>query len=407
MRTYFLVTFFLLTISTNGFCQTIINSNTFTITGKLLDRDTGTIALFYTDTENINAWDSATLKNGEFKFTGKVNKVSDAYIWTDLKNKNFSDPSVIRFLLEPNDISILYNKPNAVIKGSKTQLEKENFDREKSNLLILKNKFLNKIDSMYKLPKLHSDPIIKQKIDELYTKIDSINKYIKPIDLEYIKRHRNSYLSGFLLSSNKRKLSIDTLQVYYSLLTADVKSSTEGRKVIEYVYPLTNDIDFRNKNPIFGVEYNKRLNELRSVYDVSLNDTSGNLINFKDFKGRYLLIDFWASWCQPCIANFPFMEKLMEEYKSDSIQFISVSLDTDSIKWKKAIIKYNIQGIQLSDLKAFKGVLPVFCKVVTSIPRYVLINKEGQIINLDVPQPMDPELKIILDKLLSKRVPNP
>ena len=79
-----------------------------------------------------------------------------------------------------------------------------------------------------------------------------------------------------------------------------------------------------------------------------------------------------------------------------------MSLDTDSTRWKEAIKKYNLHGIHLSDLKGFRGILPVYCKVVTSIPRYVLINKEGKIINADAPQSMNPELKIVIDGLLKK-----
>lgn len=379
-----------------------VDDNTFTITGRIVDRDTGIVVLYYTDSENKFYSDTAIIKNGQFGFTGKVNRVSDAHLWTDTSNRNFSDRSVVRFLLEPENISIIYNDGKATIKGSKTQTEKENFDKEKSGLVIPKNQFQKRIDSLHKLLKLQPGSDIREKIDELFAKISLINARIKPIDMKYIRMHPNSYLSGFLLSSYTRGLSIDTLQVYYSLLGADVKSSSEGKKVIKYIYPLTGDIDFRNKNPIFGLEYNKKLNELKSVYDISLNDVSGNTTDFKTFKGQYLLIDFWASWCGPCIENFPFWEKLVKEYKSDSIQFISVSLDTDSTRWKEAIKKYNLQGIQLSELNGFHGILPVYCKVVTSIPRYVLINKEGKIINADAPHPMSPELKILIEGLLKR-----
>ncbi len=343
------------------------NSNKFTVTGKIFDRDTGFVVLYYTDPEIGNYIDSATLKNGEFKFAGKVNRVSDAHLWTDTTNHNFSDSSVVRFLLEPGNIFLTYSKGNATITGSKSQLEKENFNKEKSALHILKN----------------------QQQEE-------------SIDLAYIRQHKNSYLSGFLLSSYKRKLPIDTLQMYYNLLSNEVKASSEGKKVIEYIYPLTDDVGFRNKNPIHGSEYNKRLNEIKSVYDLSLIDTAGNKVSLKTFKGRYLLIDFWASWCKPCIQNFPFMEKLIEKYKSNPIQFIAVSLDTNSDTWKNAIKKHHLQGWQLSDLYGFDGILPVYCKVVTSIPRYILIGKDGNIMNYDTPQPMDPELKILIDKLFKK-----
>lgn len=379
-----------------------VDSNTFTITGRIVDRDTGIVVLYYTDHRNKFYRDTAIIENGQFGFTGKVNRVSDAHLWTDTSNRNFSDHSVVNFLLEPENINIIYSDGNATIKGSKSQTEKENFEKENPDLIIPGKRFQNEMDSLRKLSKLQPGSRIREKIDELFAKISLINARMRPREMQYIREHPGSYLSGFLLSSYKRGLSIDTLQVYYSLLSDDVKSSSEGNKIIEYIYPLTDDIGFRNKNPIFGLEYNKSLNELQSVYDISLKDASGKLISLKTFKGQYLLIDFWASWCGPCIKNFPFWEKLMKEYKSDSIQFISVSLDTDSTRWKEAIKKYDLHGIHFSDLKGFHGILPVYCKVVTSIPRYVLINKEGKIINADAPQPMNPQLKIIIDGLFKK-----
>ncbi len=351
-------------------------NGTFNLSGKIMGRDTGVVVLYYANDKNKNDIVSTILKEGKFKFSGKVNRVCDAYLWTDTSNHDFSDSSVIRFLLEPKNIVILYNKSHAFIMGSKTQFEKENFEKQKEALIIQENQMIKKYDSH--------------------------DEFIKAMDLQYIRSHKNSYLSGFLLSAYKRRLPIDTLQVYYSLLGADVKNSSEGYKVLSYLYPLTDDVHFRNKNPIFGLEYNKSLNELKSVYNINLNDTSGNQVDFNTFRGKYLLIDFWTSWCGPCIESFPYMEKLIDEYKSNSIEFISVSLDTDNERWKTAIKKYNLPGIQLSDLKGFNGLLPVYCKVVTSIPRYVLINRDGKIINYDTPQPMNPQLKILIDNLIKK-----
>ena len=402
MRLIFLLYFStaLLLIS-NAFSQPGY-TNAFTITGKLIDRDTGTVKISYFDPEFTNAQIFAKLKDGEFEFSGKVNRVCEAYLWTDTTNKNFSDHTVIQFLLEPGNIDIIYNKGKAIIKGSKAQEEKERFDKVKSALVVPKQQFQAEYDSLYRVIMLHPNAQIREKMDILWGKIIVINEKIKPIDLEYIRFHPESYVSGFLLSSHKQSLALDTLQAYYTMLSAEVKSSREGQKVIEYIYPLTNDIDFRTKNPIFGNAFNQKLNNLKSIYDITLEDTSGRLINLKTYNGQFLLIDFWAGYCKPCIANFPFQEKLMQRYKSDPIQFISVSLDKDIFTWKEAIRKYHIHGIQLSDFKGQNGMLPVYCKVVTSIPRYVLINKEGEIINFDAPQPMDPDLKKLIDRLLNK-----
>lgn len=92
----------------------------------------------------------------------------------------------------------------------------------------------------------------------------------------------------------------------------------------------------------------------------------------------------------------------MEEYKNDPIKFISVSLDTDEKRWKTAVLKNNLYWEQVSDLKGFNGLLPTYCKIVKGIPQYVLIDKNGLIINGDTPRPEEPELRILLNKLLGK-----
>ena len=372
-----------------------ITANKFTLTGEILGRKTGVVVLYYTDGK-----DTVTLNNGKFKFTGKVNGVSDAYLWTDTSNHNFSDHSVVRFLLEPGEIYINYNNGNAFIKGSKSQDEKKRFDITKALWLNKKNKILKSIDSLYNLYNYHLDDNSRRKINNLATAVDLINEKIKPFDMQYIRTHNESFLSVFLLSSYKRKLSIDTLQKYYSLFTSSVKNSDEGRKVLEYIYPLTNDISFRNSNPLMGKNMNDSLVNAHSIYDLSTKDTSGKKIDFKVFHGKYILIDFWASWCQPCIQNLPYFENLKNEFPPDSIQFLSVSLDSRIVDWKQAIKKYSLTGFQLSDLRAFNGIVPAYCKVAIGIPQYVLIDKDGKIINYNTPFPNDPKLKVLINNLL-------
>ena len=395
---------FVLCLLNKAYSQSVKNNNSFILTGEIIGTDTGTIRLNYWDTGNNQAAVFTKLVKGKFEFSGKINQISDAFLWTDLNSHTSSDSSVIRFLLEPGFINVLYNQGHAIIKGSKSQLAKEKWEKEKTGVLALAHLEFNKrVDSLNRLYAVYPDTILRKAILKSYPLINSNNETLKNLDLQYIKDHEASFLSAHLLSQYRRRLPIDTLQVYYSLLSEDVKKSSEGYKVLSYIYPLTGDNKFRNDNPLSGDDFNKSLNDIKSVHDFKLNDTAGNEISFETFRGKYLLIDFWASWCAPCIKNFPFFEKLMTEYKSDPIQFISVSLDSESSIWKESVKKYNLPGLQLSDSKAFSGLLPVYCKVVTSLPRYVLTDKEGKIIDFDTPFPDDPDLKKLLNRLLQKK----
>ena len=373
----FSISFFLLN---SIYSQPNSNNSNFIINGDVIGRDTGSVILWYVDNENAHPHDTTMLKKGKFNFTGNANNASEGILWTDMKNKVFDHKTVLRFILEPGNISILCKSDDALhalVKGSKAQIEKQKWDKAK-------------------LP-------LTDKDNEAYTTSQSNRNTIRFMDLNYISNHKNSYLSGYLLSHHKRRISIDSLQFFYTALTKKVKRSNFGYDILSYLYPLTNDLKFRDKNPIFGLDFNSQLKKIKSIYDISIPDTSGNKINLSIFKGQYLIIDFWASWCGPCIENIPYIKKLKERYKEDFIQLISYSVDTDGNKWKAAIKKHNFSGLQISDLNTFSGLLPVYCKLAVGVPTYMLFDKNGILINTDLPQPGESALNTILDKLFDKQ----
>ena len=399
MRLLFLILLF----SNVCYCQTNILKNQFKVSGTVIGKDTGRIVLNYYDGNNKMRFDTTIIKNGKFAFSGTVNVVSDANLWTDLKNIYFGDKSVIRFLLEANKISISYREgfvTKALLQGSKSHTEWEKWEEKKTKFIISNSQYIYKADSIYRLVK--SDTTQLKNLRLANARLDSINLISRAADLDYILQHNNSYLSAFILSRHKRRLSIDTIEYYFSRLSKNVKNSNVGYTVLEYVYPLSNNILFKKANPLNGVKFNEKLNLIKSVHDLVSKDPNGKNIEFKRFKGNYILIDFWASWCKPCIADVPYLRKIIEEFKNDSIQFVSVSLDTDGKRWKKAITVNDLNWLQVSELTGFHGLVPIYCKVIIGIPQYVLVDKFGKIINYDAPRPEEPELRLLLNKLLNK-----
>lgn len=403
MRLLILLLFF----SQVCYCQTNSAKTHFKITGVVVGKDTGKIVLNYNDANNKGVFDTVSIKNGKFEFSGTVNIISDANLWTDLKNNIFGDKSIIRFLLEANNISISYTDgfaTKAIIKGSKTHNEWTKWEDEKSKFIISKLNYKEKADSIYKLTK--TDTTQLKNLRTIINQLDSVSIITRNADLNYITQHNKSFLSGFLLSRYKRQLSTDTIEKYYALLSEDVKKSNVGYTVLEYVYPLSDNIAFKKANPLNGIVFNEKLASIKSIHDLVSIDTLGNSIDFKRFKGNYILIDFWASWCKPCIEDIPYLKKLIAEFKNDSIDFISVSLDTDGKKWKKAILNNNMNWLQVSELTGFHGLVPTYCKVIEGVPQYVLVDRNGVIINSNTPRPDEPELKILLNNSLKKHFKN-
>jgi len=385
------------------YCQNNPTNNDFELNGIVTGKDSGKIVLLYNDENNNRVSDTTIIQNGKFEFSGTVNIVCDAYLWTDLKNQSYSDKSVIRFLIEAGNLSVSYTEglaTKAVIKGSNTQTEWKNWESEKSKFIPSQTQYNKNADSIYLLSKTDSTQI--RNLRNLVSKFDSASITTKIADLNYVSENNKSYLSGFLLSRYKRLLPIDTLEFYYELLSREVKQSNVAYTVLNHVYPLSDNIAFKKANPLNGVEFNEKLALVKSIYDLTSFDSSGKNVDFKRFKGKYLLIDFWASWCKPCIKDIPDLKKIIQEYKNDSIQFISVSLDTDGEKWKKAILENKLTWSQVSELTGFQGLVPTYCKIVVGIPQYVLVDKNGVIINADAPRPNDPALKILLNNVLDR-----
>lgn len=139
----------------------------------------------------------------------------------------------------------------------------------------------------------------------------------------------------------------------------------------------------------------------KSAYDFSLPDSTGKMVSMKDFKGRVVLIDVWATWCGPCKAQMPFLKEIEEEYVGNkNIVFVGISLDKIEArqKWVNMVNEKQLGGVQLIDDfgKAFGRKYQL-----TAIPRFMLIDKQGKWIEIRCPKPEAKEdLKKYIDKAL-------
>jgi thiol-disulfide isomerase/thioredoxin len=130
--------------------------------------------------------------------------------------------------------------------------------------------------------------------------------------------------------------------------------------------------------------------------DFALKNETGQTFKLRDFKGKVVYIDLWASWCKPCREETPFLEKLYDHYKSDPrIAFISIAVSDGQQAWLKALKQDKPTWLQLIDSK---GQVKTAYNA-NMIPRFVIINKKGQIVNFDAPRPSHKdELQVILER---------
>lgn len=139
-----------------------------------------------------------------------------------------------------------------------------------------------------------------------------------------------------------------------------------------------------------------------SALDFSYKTIDDQVVTLKGLRGKYVYIDLWATWCMPCKAEIPALQKLEREYHDKNIHFVSISVDKpgDKQAWINYVKENQLTGIQIRADKDFSSEF-IQAFQVNSIPRFILIAPDGKIISANADRPSNPALKIQLNKLLN------
>lgn len=197
---------------------------------------------------------------------------------------------------------------------------------------------------------------------------------------QFITDHPKSFFSIYLISG-RASFGTDYKEVksLYDKLDASVKRTVSGKRLAVKLDQL--------KSSRIGTQ----------IADFTQPDTSGKPVKISSFKGQYVLVDFWASWCAPCRAENPNILKVYTEYKDKGFTVVGISLDNKAANWKKAIRDDKMPWTELSDLKGWKNDLSASFGI-NSIPSNLLIDPSGKIIARDLRGPMlENKLKQILN----------
>ena len=119
-------------------------------------------------------------------------------------------------------------------------------------------------------------------------------------------------------------------------------------------------------------------------------------MSLSDFKGKYVYVDLWATWCGPCNAEIPALKKLEEDFQGRNIYFVSISCDKNQKEWEKFVRERSLGGIQLHMRGNNKYMRELGDN---GIPRFLLIDREGNFINANMSRPSDPKTLKVLREL--------
>lgn len=333
--------------------------NYFIIEGKIANVNKGIIRLSYYD---LRKWkyDSAFIQSGKYLFQGHVSMPCKAKLsYQNISQRQYQ----IDFWLDKDNIKIfsdsIFQKKRVV--GGTINRDYSVLEFSKRSLNELYQPLL---DTLENLRDRDSIDVFREKI---YPYLDEVKK----ADLSFFASYPNSIITGFYLMPYLSELPLGTLQKIYSRFNHIMRSTIYSKKLKKRIEILER-VDTGRVAPAF----------------CGTNFFDNTLICLKNFKGKYVLLDFWASWCLPCRQSTPHLKELFRKYHDRGLDIIAISDDDNIGAWKTAVEKdktniwYNILSRfkinSTEQIEESQGISNKFG--VQVFPTRILIDKSGIII---------------------------
>jgi peroxiredoxin len=226
---------------------------------------------------------------------------------------------------------------------------------------ILNNKMFNLQKEYGEL--LKTGELTPEKQAQIDLAYDENMKDITGLFFSYAKENMKNRVGEFIFRSIAGNLGDEQLRELLALAQPDFKENEDIQRIENQITAL--------ENTAVG----------KPFVDLKAQTPEGNDIALSDFagKGTVVLLDFWASWCGPCIQEMPVIAEAYRKYKNKGLEIVGISLDKDSEAWMSAIKQHRITWLQMSDLKAWESDLSAAYGV-NAIPHTVLLDRDGTII---------------------------
>ena len=342
--TYLLLLFVLLTNA--------VFSQGYQINGKISNCANKWVSLIELDNRNTKL-DSVKCTNNQVRFTGKV--IEPKLIEMRVQG----DKSFATFWLENKYFSfITYQDSLWKIKLTGSPLNKLFYEFEENVHLPIVLQYVenNRKSAQVVLPR---DSV---QLKALNRELDSLQVVANSQMTDFIVKNKDSFLSLNFLSSHYNTFGLSRSIAFIESMDDELSNTPTAQRLLAVMRKIAS----------------LKVND--SAPNFSLKGIDGKVVSLSSFRGKKVLINFWASWCGPCRKEHPDLIRLSEKYQAKNVAFISLSKDENIKSWKEAVKKDKLTWLQLLDEEDNKGISTSNNYGVSGIPQTMLIDEKGKVL---------------------------